>query len=55
MTSFPMMQLPVIFGKPVIRFCLFWEPLYCNVFFVTIFYLILCSKTFPIIYKIIIK
>jgi hypothetical protein len=34
MTSFPVMQLPVIFWKPIIRFCLFWEPLYCNVFYV---------------------
>jgi hypothetical protein len=32
MTSFPVMQLPVIFWKPIIR--LFWEPLYCNVFYV---------------------
>jgi hypothetical protein len=34
MTSFLVMQLPVIFWKPIIRFCLFWEPLCCNLFYV---------------------
>ena len=31
-----MMKNPIIFWKPIIRFCffLFWEPLYCNVFYV---------------------
>jgi hypothetical protein len=28
-----MMKNPIIFWKPIIRFC-FWEPLYCNVFYV---------------------
>ena len=29
-----MMKNPIIFWKPIIRFVLFWEPIYCNVFYV---------------------